>query len=72
MWTLSIYVFINHCDYMVQMNYGMSGLYRIAGNFRGVQIFAFFEDAHLSVKLKSCNACMQTLNSNEMDAKLAS
>ena len=25
--------------------------YRIAGNFRGVQIFAFFEDAHLSAKL---------------------
>ena len=26
--------------------------YRIAGNFRGVQIFAFFEDAHLYAKLK--------------------
>ena len=26
--------------------------YRIAGNFRGVQIFVFFEDAHLSAKLK--------------------
>ena len=26
--------------------------YRIAGNFRGVQIFAFSEDAHLFVKLE--------------------
>ena len=26
--------------------------YRIAGNFRGVQLFAFFEDAPLYAKLK--------------------
>ena len=31
--------------------------YRIAGNFRGVQIFAFFEDAHFSAKLKYRHSC---------------
>ena len=29
----------------------------IAGNFQGVQIFAFFEDAHFSAKLKSRPSC---------------
>ena len=60
--------------------------YRIAGNFRGVQIFAFFEDAPLYAKLKyrpsstsktaarelAAPNCVTHANSNEMDAKLAS
>ena len=41
------------------INVGMTlrGIYRIARNFRGVQIFAFFEDAHFSAKLKHRHSC---------------